>query len=189
MRIQPLRRHRTPAVIPAPLRRHSRTPPPSFPHPSPSFPHPSTVIPAVFKREPSPTLCRYSRSPLLAACRGRLLSGNPLQPIPPHFSPSLLFPLEGREGAPECGELPYFGEFSWVAVYCPHPGPLPEGEGAQIFPLPLGEGQRVREEKNEENAQIGRFYTNFTQPLPFFSRLFFISRSLFLAILFLKWKS
>ena len=38
----------------------------------------------------------------------------------------------------------------------------------------------MREEKNEENAQIGRFYTNLTfdngpTPLPFFSRLFFIS--------------
>ena len=104
------------------------------------------------------------------------------------------------------------GEFSWVgAMYCPHPSPLPKGEGATIFPLPLGEGaiifplplgegaiifplplgegQRVREEKNKENAQIGRLYTNLTfdnrpTPLPFFSRLFFISRPLFLALLF-----
>ena len=71
--------------------------------------------------------------------------------------------------------------------------PLPLGEGQRVrgvttFPLPLGEGQRVREEKNEKNTQFGRFYTNLTfdnrpTPLPFFSRLFFISRSLFLAIL------
>ena len=44
--------------------------------------------------------------------------------------------------------------------------------------------------EDEENAQIGRFYTNLTfdngpTPLPFFSRLFFISRALFLALLFL----
>ena len=74
--------------------------------------------------------------------------------------------------------------------------PLPLGEGQRVreqttFPLPLGEGQRVREEKNEKNTQFGRFYTNLTfdnrpTPLPFFSRLFFISRSLFLAILFLR---
>ena len=72
MQTQPLG-HTSYAVIPAPLRRHSRTPPPSFPHPSavipaplrrhsrtprrhsrtppPSFLHPSAVIPAVFKRE------------------------------------------------------------------------------------------------------------------------------------------
>ena len=48
----------------------------------------------------------------------------------------------------------------------------------------------MREGKNEEDAQFGRFYTNLTfdngpTPLPFFSRFFFISRYLFLAILFL----
>ena len=37
----------------------------------------------------------------------------------------------------------------------------------------------MREEKNKENTQIGRLYTNLTfdngaTPLPFFSRLFFI---------------
>ena len=59
---------------------------------------------------------------------------------PPTLS-SLLFPPGVREGTPECGELPYTGEFSWVgAVYCPHPSPLPEGEGATTCPLPEGEG-------------------------------------------------
>ena len=49
----------------------------------------------------------------------------------------------------------------------------------------------MREEKHEENAQIGRFHTNLTfdnglTPLPFFSRLFFIFRALLLAVRFLR---
>ena len=99
---------------------------------------------------------------------------------------------EGKSGG-NCHILATFlgrgHEFSWVGA-CPHPGPLPEGEGANKFPLPLGEGQRVREgkdgEKNEKNAQIGRFYTTFTQPLSLSFTVSSLFPALFLAILFLR---
>ena len=59
---------------------------------------------------------------------------------------------------PECRELPYSGEFSWAGTriflgssVLPSPQPSP---------VQTGEGQRVREGKNEENAQIGRPYTD-----------------------------
>ena len=81
----------------------------------------------------------------VARWRSNFYSGPlPLQSAHTALLPS--FPCRGREGwHPGVGGTAIFRRIflggntnfpGWEAVFCPHPGPLPEGEGVKTFLLP-----------------------------------------------------